>query len=284
MAENYFVGNDKSTCVTMGGQAQQIASVLRAWCPKDLTSMKVINCTNPASRALGDSSSHAVTLKKSATSNFLSEIVLQLMNMSPKQSQAEKGRQQNEDLLRKPTDNVESTSKNIEREVISFRERLRALNESGDNTSTVDGILNSSESMVSALSNRRNSIITHSLTMNAFVNSVLKSGDSSNRADAGSIALSPSPSEFQSSTSRTLRRVLRAGTSSAIQSQSTEADPAVEEFKEAARSPSPAPSVAMTETTDTRVRRKRRIRSGVSVTGSEAPTEYTPHIRPIRRP
>lgn len=74
ISQIYYRGQEDFTCLAMERSPQQMASVLRAWCPKDLITVKVINCVNPAAGEFGDLESHMVTLGSLPANKFLSSV------------------------------------------------------------------------------------------------------------------------------------------------------------------------------------------------------------------
>lgn len=152
-------------------------SVLRSWCPKDLMSLKVLTCKNPA-RDIGDVGSHTNTLGKPAVSKILSGVVELFSKMAfVKQTQAEKRGEQNLSAFKKGTEDVSVTGNIYSRELQTLEDRLRGVEEPSNGNVSIEDVIRSTRRLKKAVDNHTNAIAAHCLSFLMAVKSMAQASN-----------------------------------------------------------------------------------------------------------
>ncbi len=273
ISESYFAGIESFTCVGMGIKAEQMISILRSWCPKDLFQMKTMSSRNPAAREVGDRPSHEITMGKAPVSKVLSQIVKEFHNMAgPRMSAADKRKNENKESLRRSAENVSAAADFYTNEVQSFQDRLESARNQNVTSATIDQMQDSLGRLRKAIDGHKNAISAHTISMIMAIESV--SSDKSRTENVASNnpsipSLLPQPISEPVKTRGPRRRVSRQPVDDNSVMQS------VEETPEPAIVPSsPAPSI-------TPSRARRRVPRVASYAQSDAPTEYTADMAPV---
>lgn len=262
VAESYFLGQESFTCIGMGTSGAMMTNIIRQWFPKDLISSKVITCSNPAAfaRELGDFSSQAITIKKTAVSKVLSEIVKSYKNMAPAKSyQADKRRQQHIDALKAASEEVKAAGST---ELRSFESRLRDAKKDPAAVATLDELADSIGSCADVIDRFKNATTSYNMVVIMALSSMPKQQDdkvTSSDAPPYSSGSTPAP-RTPPPTKGPRRRV-------AVKSSPMAPSPAIESIKEENLETISVQSLSMSPS-----RARRRI---VKAPASVADTEYT---------
>lgn len=264
--ESYLSGQGSFTCIGMGTKAEQMTSILRSWCPKDLFKIRAMSCRNPAARDIGDRLSHEITMGKTQVSKALSEIVKEFVTMAgPRMSPADRRRDQNKEALRKATENIDATSDVYISELESFERRLRSIRDEDGGSASIDELEKSLGSLRRSVDSHRNAVSTHTISMIMAIESM-----SSDRARQESAQLQhPAVVSLAQSVTDSMKP---RGPRRRISRLSSEVETVMQSVEETPEPPdvvhSPAPSV-------TPSRRRRVSRRAASHAPSDAGTEYT---------
>jgi uracil DNA glycosylase len=235
IAESYAMGQQKIDCVAMGMSAQMMCSLLREWCPNDLVKFKLVSCSNPAAFApqLRDRESQTITLRKDTASKILAGVVNTYVNMPPKYNKVDARLKQNEDSLRKSTDDVVSTGRAVTAEYSSFAARLQKVSAIPEAKAAIEDLDDAMGNLVKAIDRNATATSAQTLTFIMFANSIKQ--NSSKPESVGGTSTSgrsianlpvPTPAAPRAPVRRTIRpNPNRVATAPEIKSETIDEEP-----------------------------------------------------------
>lgn len=276
ISESFRAGQTEFTIVGMGIPAKEMTSILRQWCPKDLISMRVLTCANPAAanRSGGDFSSQATTVGKKAVSKVLADIVTRFTKMpSQSENQAKKRRDQAIERLESASKESTAASDNYSKELKSFQDRLAAISGSTPQSSTLENLSEVTGSLVAAVVRHKNALSTHDIAFISLAKSIPPAQQSTQAKNAARESTSPMP-EFTRPPRKQPRRVPMS---------IAPTTPALESVKEDQAEEEPIDTESVAQSLSRSVKKKPR-RVSNNYAASVADTEYTVAASSVAEP